>query len=316
MIKKRLTALFMTLALIAAVMPATVLAAQTSLEDKAVYYTPASDYKSGDCILTASKMMIRRACIMKDRGDWTRITNESLRSLATTLGLLRNSYKVDTEGLVYKVDCGYFSGKGDAARIKEFEALLIVHPEGIVVHGENAATSGTHGVLVVAVRNGVPYAADSSRNTGLSNKGIQAWNDTTMLNVSKVTKYWYISEISVSEKTSPGSSSSQVSADPASTLRIKSVRAPSKVKKGKSFTIRGTVKSNKKIKKVTVKILDSSGGVVQKASRKPNAKSFSIKKLDSKIRFKKLKKGSYTYQVIATDTAQTLRLVNKQFTVY
>lgn len=304
----------MALALIIMVMPAPVLAAKTSLEDKAVYYTPASDYKSGDCILTASKMMIRRACIMRGRGDWTKITNGSLRSLATTLGLLRNSFKVDTEGLVYKVDCGYFSGKGDAARIKEFENLLKVHPEGIVVHGENAATSGTHGVLVVAVRNGVPYAADSSRNTGLNNKGIQAWNDTTMLNVRKVTKYWYISEISVSTKTTPGGSSSQ--AAPASTLKIKSVRAPSKVKKGKSFSIRGTVKSNKKIKIVTVRILDSNGKVALKASKKPNAKSFSIKKLDKKIKFKKLSRGSYTYQVIATDTAQTLKLVNKQFTVY
>ena len=311
--KKRLTALLMALALVMAVMPAPAFAAQTSLDDKAVYYTPASDYKSGDCILTASKMMIRRACIMKGRGDWTKITNESLRSLATTLGLLRNSFKADTEGLVYKVECGYFSGKGDAARIKEFEDLLKVHPEGIVVHGKKAATSGTHGVLVVEVRNGVPYAADSSRNTGLSNKGIQAWNDTTMLKVSKVTKYWYISEISVSDKTVPGGTSVQA---PASKLKIKSVRAPSKIKKGKSFSIRGTVKSNKKIKKVTVRVLDSSGSVVLKASKKPNAKSFSIKKMDSKIKFGKLKKGAYTYQVTATDTAHTLKLVNKHFTVY
>ena len=310
--KKKLTALLIALAFIVTVMPAPAFAAQTSLEDREVYYTPASDYKSGDCILTASKMMIRRACIMKDTGDWTKITNKSIRSFATTFGLLLNSFKVDTEGLVYKVECGYFSGKGNAARIKEFEELLKVHPEGIVVHGKNAATSGTHGVLVVEVRNGVPYAADSSRNTGLSNKGIQAWDDTTMLKVSKVTKYWYISEISVSSKTSP----SQASAHPASTLRIKSLRAPSKVKKGKSFSIRGKVKSNKKIKKVKVRILDSNGKVVMKATKKPNAKSFSLKKLDSKIKFSKLSEGSYTYQVIATDTAQTLKLVNKQFTVY
>ena len=67
---------------------------------------------------------------------------------------------------------------------------------------------------------------------------------------------------------------------------------------------------------MTVRILDSEGNVVVKASKKPNAKSFNVKKLDSKIKFGKLKKGTYTYQVIATDTAQTLTLVNKQFTVY
>ena len=312
--RKKLSAIIMALALIIAVMPAPAFAAQTSLEDKAVYYTPASDYKSGDCILTATKMMIRRACIIQGTGDWTKITNASLRGQATVLGLLLNSFKVDAEGLVYKVDCGYFSGNGDAARIKEIQNLLKVHPEGIVVHGENAATSGTHGVLVVAVKNGVVYAADSSRNTGLSNKGIQPWSETTMLNISKVTKYWYISEVSASSVTSPsGADGAQAQT---STLKIKSVKAPSKIKKGKSFTIKGTVKSNKKIKKVTVRILDSEGKTVVKASKKPNAKSFSIKKLDSKIKFGKLKKGSYTYQVIATDSAQTLTLVNKQFTVY
>ena len=315
--KKRLTAILIALALIVTVVPAPAFAATTSLDDKAIYYTPASDYKSGDCILTASKMMIRRACIIKGRGDWTKITNESLRSFATIFGLLLNSFKVDTEGLVYKVDCGYFSGNGDAARIKEFENLLKVHPEGIVVHGENAATSGTHGVLVVEVKNGVVYAADSTRNTGLNNKGIQKWSDTTMLNVSRVTKYWYISEISVSSSTHPSGTASQATATaPTSTLKIKSVKAPSRIKKGKSFTIKGSVKSNKKIKKVTVQILDSGGNVVVKASKKPNAKSFSVKKLDKKIKFGKLIKGSYTYQVIATDTVQTLTLVNKQFNVY
>ncbi len=313
--KKRFTTLLIALALLVTVMPAPAFAAQSSLDDKAVYYTPASDYKSGDCILTASKIMIRRACIIRGRGDWTKISNESLRSIATIFGLLLNSFKVDVEGLVYKVDCGYFNGNGDAARVKEIEDLLRVHPEGIVVHGDNAAVSGTHGVLVVSVKNGVLYAADSSRNTGLNNKGIQKWEDTTMLNVSRVTKYWYISEINASTRTKPSSTSS-AAAVPTSTLKIKSVKAPSRVKKGKAFTIKGTVKSNKKIKKVTVQVLDSAGTAVLKASKKPNAKSYSVKKLDSKIKFKKLKRGSYTYQVIATDSVQTLTLVNKPFNVY
>ena len=309
--KKRFTTLLIALALLVTVMPAPVFGAQSSLDDKAVYYTPASDYKSGDCILTASKIMIRRACIIQGVGDWTKISNESLRSLATIFGLLLNSFKVDVEGLVYKVDCGYFSGNGDAARIKEIEELLMVHPEGIVVHGDGAAVYGTHGVLVVGINNGVLYAADSSCNTGLNNKGIQKWEDTTMLNVGRVTKYWYISEINASTRTKPSASASNTSK-----LRIKSFKAPSRIKKGKSYSIKGTVKSNRKIKKVTVKVLDSAGNAVFKASKKPNAKSFSVKKLDSKIRFKKLKKGTYTYQVIATDSVQTLTLVNKPFNVY
>ena len=311
--KKRLTALFITLALVITAIPVTVLAAETQLEDKAVYYTPASDYKSGDCILTATKMMVRRAVIIRKQGDWSKITNESIRRPATISGLLRNSFKIDAEGLIYMVDSGKFTGKGNDARIREFEFLLKAHPEGIVVHGTNAASSGTHGVLVVKVVDGVPYAVDSSRNTGLYNKGIQKWEDTTMLDPNKVTKYWYISEISASG-TTQASSTIKVK-EKTSTLRIKSLRAPKTIQYGKGFSIKGTVKSNKRIKKVTVRILDSNGNKVMSASRKPNAKSFSIKKLDKKIKFGKLEKGQYIFQVIATDSIQKLKLVNRQFIV-
>lgn len=308
--KKRIAALLVAFALVITVIPVPVFAA-TSLDDAAVYYTPASDYKSGDCILTATKMMIRRAVIMKNVGDWTKITNESVRSPATISGLLKNSFIVDAEGLVYKVDSGLFTGNGDAARINEFAMLLNAHPEGIVVHGTNAASSGTHGVLVVSVVNGVPYAADSSRNTGLYNKGIQRWEDTTMLAPGKVTKYWYISEISASTKTQ----ASKTTKAAASTLRMKSLKAPKTIKKGKGFSIKGTVKSNKKIKKVTVRILDGNGNKVVSVTKKPKSKSYNIRKVDSKIKFGKLEKGLYSFQVIATDSVQKLVLVNKPFVV-
>lgn len=310
--KKRITALLLTLALIMTAMPLTVFASATPLEDKAVYYTPASDYKSGDCILTATKMMIRRALIMKNGGDWSKITNGSIRRPATISGLLRNSFRVEADGLVYIVGSGLFTGKGDAARIQEFEMLLKAHPEGIVVHGTNAASSGTHGVLVVKVQNGIPYAADSSRNTGLYNKGIQKWDDTTMRNPGRVTKYWYISEISASGAVQASSTSS---AEKTSTLSIKSLRAPKEIRQGKKFSIKGTVKSNKKIKKVTVRVLDSNGNKVFSVTKKPNSKSYNIKKVDKKIRFGKLKQGSYTFQVIATDSVQKLKLVNIQFVI-
>ena len=310
--KKRIAALLVTLALVITAMPLTAYAAATPLEDKAVYYTPASDYKSGDCILTATKMMIRRALIIKNGGDWSRITNSSIRRPATISGLLRNSFRVEADGLVYIVNSGLFTGKGDTARIQEFDTLLKTHPEGIVVHGTNAASSGTHGVLVVKVQNGVTYAADSSRNTGLYNKGIQKWEDTTMLKPGKVTKYWYISEISASGAAQANSTSN---AEKTSTLGIRSLRAPDKIKQGKKFSIRGKVKKKKKIKKVTVRVLDSNGSKVFSVTKKPNSKSYSIKKVDKKIKFGKLKKGSYTFQVIATDSVQKLKLVNRQFSV-
>lgn len=310
--KKRLTALLMMLVMTFAVMPLAAYAYDVDLENREIYYTPASDYKSGDCILTSTKNMIRRTSIMNGVGDWSAFSNSKLRRSATISGLLWNSFKYDGEGLVYSVDSGLFKGKGDKARIKEIENLLKVHPEGIVVHGTKAASTGTHGVLAVKVENGVIYAADSTINTGLSNKGIKKWKNTTMLNPAKVSKYWYISGVSTSTKTIP---SNYKSSAPKSTLKIKSLRAPSTIKKGKGFSLRGVVSSNRKISEVTIKILNSRGNSVKTWSRNPNAKTFDIKSLDEVIRFGILAKGSYTYQVTASDPTQTLKLVCKGFTI-
>ena len=166
------------------------------LENKAVYYTDESDYIDGDCILTATRMMIRRAAIMNNKAGWTWITNESLRPEATMDGLLLYSFDYDDEGLTYTISSGSFTGEGTYARIGEFESLLREHPEGIVVWGIDAASTGTHGVLVVKAENGEVYAMDSSYNMGMFSEGIQKWTDTTMLDPSLVTDYWYISDIS------------------------------------------------------------------------------------------------------------------------
>ena len=315
--KKKLTALLLMLALIFGAMPLAVFADDTDgdyidLDNREIYYTPASDYKSGDCILTSTKNMIRRTSIMNGVGDWTAFSNSKLRKSATIAGLLWNSFKYDGEGLVYSVDSGLFKGKGDKARIKEIENLLKVHPEGIVVHGTKAASTGTHGVLAVKVKNGIIYAADSTINTGLSNKGIKQWKNTTMLNPSKVTKYWYISGVSTSSKTIP---SNYKSSKPKSILKIASLKAPSSIKKGKGFSLKGKITSTIKITDVTIKILNNRGNSVKTLTRKPNARSFDIQSIDSLIKFGTLAKGSYTYQVTATDASQTLKLVCKQFTI-
>jgi flagellar hook assembly protein FlgD len=100
-----------------------------------------------------------------------------------------------------------------------------------------------------------------------------------------------------------------------SSLKIASYNYPKTLKKGKGFTIKGKIKSNKKISSVKVQVLDSNGKTVLSASAKPKAKSYQVKKLDKKIKFGKLKKGSYTYRVIAKDSVQTLTLVSRAFTV-
>ena len=64
-----------------------------------------------------------------------------------------------------------------------------------------------------------------------------------------------------------------------------------------------------------MRILNSKGKKVISSSTKPNDRSFNLKKVDARIKFGTLKKGTYTYQVIASDTVQTITLINKQFKV-
>lgn len=192
--KKRILAVLLTLALlIPYVAPAAY--AGDLLMSKTVYYTDESDYIEGDCILTATRMMIRRSAIMHNNPGWSDITNASLRPEATMDGLLLYSFSYEAGGITYNVTSGSFSGEGSSARIGEFESLLREHPEGIVVWGIEAASTGTHGVLVVKAENGEVYAMDSSYNMGMFSEGIQKWSDTTMLDPSLCTDYWYISDI-------------------------------------------------------------------------------------------------------------------------
>lgn len=436
--KRRITAVLIALSLVLTIMPMSVSAANPSVNDKAVCYTPASDYRSGDCILTASKVMIRRASLLRGSKIWSTVSNKTLRNSATIRGLLLHKFTFNVDGIAYTVQVGFFKGKTDAARIKEFETLSKAHPEGVVVWGTNASRFGMHGVLLTGVKNGVPYAMDSYYNTGTRKYGIQRWNETSMKVPSKCTQYWYIktvglakgakapakgqplkpisatnpntastmtivdqsvpteitqgngfpvlgqvltnyrlSNVTVSVLNSAGKSVIGKSANPnawsfdlltidsaikfgslspgtytyrvtakdekksatlvnakfkvisraeaaarakalqakTSTLKISSYRAPSSIKQGKPFSIKGKIKSNKTISKVSVQVLDSKGKVKLSASAKPKAKSYQIKKLDTKIKFGKLARGTYSYKVVATDSAKTKTLINKKFTV-
>jgi hypothetical protein len=148
--------------------------------------------------------MIRRAGIMNEDNEWADLTNAKLRPHATEDGLMHNSFNYTDDGITYSISTGTFKGEDSAARIKEFAELVRSHPEGVVVYGADAAETGTHGVLLVDVIDGVVYAADTSNNMGDRNKGIQKWKDTTMLDPSLCTDYWYIREISVGGKPAAG----------------------------------------------------------------------------------------------------------------
>ncbi|MBR2389832.1 MAG: hypothetical protein IKA94_03455, partial [Mogibacterium sp.] len=208
------------------------------IDDVAVCYTPQSDYKSGDCILTATKVMIRRASIMRGSTKWNSISNKTLRSSATIVGLLLHKFTFEADGLAYKVNVGFFKGNTDAARIKEFTALIKEHPEGVVVWGSNASVFGMHGVLLTGVKDGVPYVMDSWYNLGPRQYGIQKWADSSMKNPSKCTQYWIIKEVGLAKKGKapangkPLAAASATDVNPESTLTITDKTTPTEITEG------------------------------------------------------------------------------------
>lgn len=103
-----------------------------------------------------------------------------------------------------------------------------------------------------------------------------------------------------------------------STLAIGSGKYdPGSLVKGKSYSISGKITSNYKIKSVTVGIYKTNGtATAQVKTVKPNAKSYDIKKVDSKIKFGSLAVGTYNFVVKATDASgSTVTLVCNEFKV-
>ncbi|MBQ9015433.1 MAG: hypothetical protein IJ109_04870 [Firmicutes bacterium] len=104
--------------------------------------------------------------------------------------------------------------------------------------------------------------------------------------------------------------------EPASTLKGAGLNYPKKIKKGRTFTIKGKVKSNYPISKVVITIKTKKGVKKQSVTGHPGgAKSYSLKRLDDKVKFGKLKKGTYYYIVTAKDSRKSKRLLKKKFTV-
>ena len=320
--RKRLIIMLLAAALVFAAAPASVMAAANPVLDaKAVCYTPQNDYKSGDCILTASKVMIRRASILRGSNTWSSITNKTLRSPATILGLLLHNFKFEADGLQYKVGMGLFSGNEDAARIKQFERLIQQHPEGVVVWGSDSSSFGMHGVLLVDVRDGVPYVMDSAYNVGTKNSGILKWDDSSMKSPKLCTQYWYIKGVSLAKGATapaagrPLAATSATSVNTASTLSLNDETVPEEIKKGSGFPVEGYVNSNYRIKNVEISVLNSSGKAVISKSTGPDDWSYDLSDLDRYFKFGTLSAGTYRYRISATDEMKSVTFVNATFKV-
>lgn len=104
-----------------------------------------------------------------------------------------------------------------------------------------------------------------------------------------------------------------------SKITLSGATYPETLKKGERFVIKGTVKSNAKLKSVTVVVERASTGKdMEYATKKhyTSAKSFSLAKIDPYIAFRKLPVGNYRYKVKAEDVNGTKKtLLSRPFKV-
>ena len=84
-----------------------------------------------------------------------------------------------------------------------------------------------------------------------------------------------------------------------SNVKISGYTAPTSIKQGKSFSIKGKLKSNIRIKKVEIGIAKSNGKWTscKYVNNKVHGKTFNIKRADKKLKFGKLKAGTYYYRI-------------------
>lgn len=101
-------------------------------------------------------------------------------------------------------------------------------------------------------------------------------------------------------------------------VTLKNNNAPENLITGQSFTIKGTITATQKMKRVEVGIANSFGKWTSYKydNKKVKSKTFNLKKADRKLKFGKLKEGTYYYRIYAhTKDGKVHTLLNKKFTV-
>ena len=285
-LKKKLAALALSLVLLLTCLPG---ALAVDLNVDAGFYFKQS--RGGTCTLATAAMMLRRRAYLDGLIDWVDVTENSVKSSAWSGGLSHSfNYKA--------MQVGYATlPSGNAEKTQVLVELLAQHPEGIVLYDRRQP----HAVLLTDYTDGVFYCSDPAGSVSSGRVPISA----ASISIGSSSCYWYITSDQNSVAVQPDS------------LRLEGVKYPINLRLGSGMSVSGTVASASSavLTEVEVAILNAADQTVQSAEAAPNAASWSLKNLDSQIRFGELPEGAYSYMVLLTDSnGQTLCFMS-DFTV-
>ena len=150
-----------------------------------------------------------------------------------------------------------------------------------------------------------------------NSKSYSLFNLDSKMTFSKLAAGKYVLEVvakdTVGEKTLVKHEFSRV----ASNIKSANMVYPSgTLTKGKTFRVSGTVSSTDKISKVELCVYNVNGEKMFAATAAPNATSYDVYGLDSKMTFRQLPAGKYIYRVVVTDSKSVTKYaVSMSFTV-
>lgn len=99
-------------------------------------------------------------------------------------------------------------------------------------------------------------------------------------------------------------------------VSLKKVSHPKKLKRGYGFDVKGNLVSARKIKYVKAEIKSESEKVLYRKKAKVNKKKYNLKKMDNALKFSKLDKGDYKYNVTVIDQKKNEKdVIEDDFTV-
>lgn len=108
-----------------------------------------------------------------------------------------------------------------------------------------------------------------------------------------------------------------VSAQAAFKVTTSGLSLPSTIKKGATFQMKGTLKANEKMTKISCTIYNSNGKkCLQRYDARVNAKTYNLKKADPHLAFDRLAAGKYYYRICVYNAkGKKKRIANRKFTV-
>lgn len=197
---------------------------------------------------------------------------------------------------------------------------------GTLKPGQCYSVKGTisSGSKITSVTAGVYTSASG----GTMKTGKTVYPNKTSYNLKNVDPYLYFNKLPagnyyyrVSASNSAGTKvliNSSFSVKSAATYaRISNYNIPSTLRSGQSYSIKGTISSETKLSSVTAGIYTSSSGGTMKTGKTvyPNKTSYNLKNVDAYVYFNRLPAGNYYYRVSASNSAGSIVLINRSFTV-